>query len=60
MASVHARIGALRVLEWFFTLAISAEYIARPVSVRCPLRCATSFFGARTRIRTPSLTGCFR
>ena len=32
-------------LEWFFTLAFTAEYIARLLSVRKPLQYATSFFG---------------
>ena len=32
-------------LEWFFTLAFTAEYIARLLSVRRPLQYATSFFG---------------
>jgi voltage-gated potassium channel len=32
-------------LEWGFTLLFSAEYIARLVCVRQPLRYATSFFG---------------
>ncbi|TFW31678.1 ion transporter [Massilia horti] len=33
------------VLEWAFTLLFSVEYVARLVSVRHPLRYATSFFG---------------
>ncbi|SFC49080.1 voltage-gated potassium channel [Polaromonas sp. OV174] len=33
------------VLEWFFTLLFTAEYIARLLCVRKPLRYATSFFG---------------
>jgi voltage-gated potassium channel len=36
---------ALNALEWFFTLLFSAEYIARLLCVRHPLRYATSFFG---------------
>ena len=32
-------------LEWFFTLAFTAEYIARLLSVRKPMQYATSFFG---------------
>lgn len=32
-------------LEWFFTAAFTAEYIARLLSVRKPLQYATSFFG---------------
>ncbi|WP_414674431.1 ion transporter [Massilia sp. UBA6681] len=35
----------MRVLEWFFTLLFSAEYLARLLCVRHPLRYATSFFG---------------
>ena len=35
----------LKVLEWFFTLAFTVEYIARLSCVRHPLRYATSFFG---------------
>lgn len=36
---------ALNALEWFFTLLFTAEYIARLLCVRHPLRYATSFFG---------------
>lgn len=32
-------------LEWFFTLAFTTEYILRLVSVRHPMRYATSFYG---------------
>ena len=35
----------LSVLEWFFTLLFTAEYLARLYCVRRPLRYATSFFG---------------
>jgi voltage-gated potassium channel len=35
----------LNALEWGFTLLFTAEYIARLVCVRHPLRYATSFFG---------------
>ena len=35
----------LKVLEWFFTLAFTAEYVARLSCVRHPMRYATSFFG---------------
>ena len=43
---VAARYGTLfDVLEWGFTLAFTAEYIARLVSVDRPLRYARSFFG---------------
>jgi voltage-gated potassium channel len=46
MASVHAEHGRwLKGLEWFFTLAFTAEYIARLACVRQPLRYARSFFG---------------
>jgi voltage-gated potassium channel len=46
MAAVHARHGHwLKGLEWFFTLAFTAEYIARLVCVRHPWRYARSFFG---------------
>lgn len=34
------------VLEWFFTLLFTVEYILRLISVRRPLRYATSFYGA--------------
>lgn len=37
--------GLMRVLEWGFTLAFTAEYIARLYVVRRPLRYARSFFG---------------
>jgi len=47
--SVHAvsdRYGTLfDVLEWGFTLAFTAEYIARLLCVKHPLRYARSFFG---------------
>lgn len=32
-------------VEWFFTLAFTAEYVARLLCVRRPLQYATSFFG---------------
>jgi voltage-gated potassium channel len=35
----------MRVLEWSFTLLFSAEYVARLLCVRQPLKYATSFFG---------------
>lgn len=35
----------LTVLEWFFTLLFTAEYIARLVCVQRPVRYARSFFG---------------
>jgi voltage-gated potassium channel len=37
--------GTMNVLEWGFTLMFSAEYIARLLAVRHPIRYATSFFG---------------
>jgi voltage-gated potassium channel len=43
---IAARHGALlNVLEWGFTIAFTAEYAARLVSVQHPLRYARSFFG---------------
>ncbi|MEO8078959.1 MAG: ion transporter [Caldimonas sp.] len=46
MASVHARHDDLLLaLEWFFTLAFTAEYIARLVCVRHPVGYARSAFG---------------
>lgn len=39
----HSRI--LAVAEWTFTLLFTAEYVARLLCVRKPLRYATSFFG---------------
>jgi voltage-gated potassium channel len=46
MAAVHASHGGwLKALEWFFTVAFTAEYIARLLCVRHPLRYARSFFG---------------
>jgi voltage-gated potassium channel len=43
---IAARYGEwLRMLEWFFTIAFTLEYIARLSCVRHPLRYATSFFG---------------
>ncbi|MEP7282097.1 MAG: ion transporter [Rubrivivax sp.] len=46
MAGVHARHGeVLAVLEWFFTLAFTVEYVARLVCVRRPGRYARSFYG---------------
>ena len=42
----RAEYGAeLTAIEWFFTLLFTIEYILRLVSVRYPLRYATSFFG---------------
>jgi len=46
MAAVHQQHGRwLKGLEWFFTLAFTAEYIARLACVRHPWRYARSFFG---------------
>jgi voltage-gated potassium channel len=46
MAHVHAKHArVLFALEWVFTLVFSAEYIARLVCVRHPLRYARSPFG---------------
>ena len=43
---LHARFGPVFfTLEWFFTVAFTAEYIARLLCVRKPLQYATSFFG---------------
>ncbi len=43
---IHARHGMVfSVLEWFFTVLFTAEYIARLLSVRQPLKYALSFFG---------------
>jgi voltage-gated potassium channel len=36
---------SLYALEWFFTLLFTVEYLMRLMSVRRPLRYATSFFG---------------
>jgi voltage-gated potassium channel len=44
--SVHARWGSvLGVLEWVFTVAFTAEYVARLCSVERPLRYARSLLG---------------
>jgi voltage-gated potassium channel len=46
MASVHARYGdVFRALEWVFTAAFTAEYVARVACVRRPARYARSAFG---------------
>jgi voltage-gated potassium channel len=46
MATVHAQHeGLFNALEWAFTLVFSAEYIARLLCVRHPLRYARSGFG---------------
>ena len=44
--TVHEKHGAiLYAVEWFFTILFTIEYILRLMSVRQPLRYATSFFG---------------
>lgn len=44
--ALHSLYGPVfTTLEWFFTAAFTAEYIARLLSVRKPLQYATSFFG---------------
>lgn len=44
--SVREQYGSLLyALEWLFTLLFTAEYLLRLLSVRRPLRYATSFFG---------------
>jgi voltage-gated potassium channel len=44
--SIHAVHGpALSIFEWIFIVVFSAEYIARLLSVRYPMRYALSFFG---------------
>lgn len=46
IASVHMRIGgALYIIEWFFTILFTIEYLLRLLSVSRPLSYATSFFG---------------
>lgn len=46
VAQIRTQYGALlRVLEWGFTLLFSVEYLLRLVSVKRPLKYATSFFG---------------
>ena len=46
MSSVHSRFQTLfTVLEWIFTIAFTAEYLARLACVRRPLRYARSFYG---------------
>lgn len=44
--SIRIRFGALiHILEWFFTVCFTVEYLLRLYSVRRPLAYATSFFG---------------
>ena len=46
VASIHARYGGLLdALEWTFTAAFTAEYLARLACVRRPAQYARSFFG---------------
>ena len=46
VSSISGRLGTLfNVLEWTFTLAFTAEYVARLVCVERPLRYMRSFFG---------------
>ncbi|HET6787021.1 MAG TPA: ion transporter, partial [Aquabacterium sp.] len=37
--------GTFTVIEWFFTLAFTAEYVLRLICLRRPLSYALSFFG---------------
>jgi voltage-gated potassium channel len=44
--SIRAEYGPLlRAIEWFLTIAFTAEYLLRLACVRRPLRYATSFYG---------------
>jgi voltage-gated potassium channel len=46
VSEVRERYGPLlRATEWFFTILFSIEYVFRLISVRRPLRYATSFLG---------------
>jgi len=46
VAGVRERYGTiLRAAEWFFTILFTIEYVLRLISVRHPLRYATSFLG---------------
>ena len=46
VVSIRARIGnLLDVIEWFFTILFTIEYIARLISVGRPMLYAVSFFG---------------
>lgn len=46
VGSIRAKYGdLLYLIEWFFTLLFTFEYILRLFAVRKPLRYATSFFG---------------
>ncbi len=47
IGSINAAYGDdLYLIEWFFTILFTIEYIARLISVGRPLKYATSFFGA--------------
>jgi voltage-gated potassium channel len=46
VAEIRLRHGtALRFVEWLFTILFTLEYLVRLMSVRRPIRYATSFFG---------------
>lgn len=46
VASIRERYGhGLFIIEWFFTILFSIEFVLRLACVRQPLRYATSFFG---------------
>ena len=46
VVGIRMRYGtALRFVEWLFTILFTVEYLVRLMSVRRPLRYATSFFG---------------
>jgi voltage-gated potassium channel len=46
VAAIREQHGAvLRAAEWFFTILFTIEYVLRLISVRRPLRYATSFLG---------------
>ena len=46
MVRIRAKYGdLLYAAEWFFTILFTIEYILRLISVRRPLKYATSFFG---------------
>jgi voltage-gated potassium channel len=46
VATIRERYGELlRAAEWFFTILFTVEYVLRLISVRRPMRYATSFLG---------------
>jgi voltage-gated potassium channel len=46
VAALRAQYGeTLRVIEWYFTIVFTIEYVLRLIAVRRPLRYARSFFG---------------